>query len=205
MQTGDNFFLEAISTGSGPVLKYSGSPVSATAFGTWAPIAAEQTGGGYDVAWKDAATGLYTVWSTDSNGNYTANIVPQVTGTNASLRSIETTFQQDLNGDGTIGVPPAAAGADASSATELLQRHNEGFVFQPGIELTGKTDTSSIHSGLPDLSSRLLDIGLLLETQASSFDHGSWEGQRSDQAFSSTDHSSPSHITELLMRTFLFH
>ncbi|MCA1471220.1 protease, partial [Bradyrhizobium sp. IC3195] len=101
----------------------------AAVYGTWAPIAAEQTGGGYDVAWRDSVTGHYTVWSTDSNGNYTGNIVPEVTGTNASLRSLETTFHQDLNGDGAVGVPSAAAGADTSSATALLLLHNGGFVF----------------------------------------------------------------------------
>ncbi|MCA1502259.1 protease, partial [Bradyrhizobium sp. NBAIM14] len=57
VRTGDNFYLEAISTGSGPVLKISGAPVSAAVYGTWAPIAAEQTGGGYNVAWKDSTTG----------------------------------------------------------------------------------------------------------------------------------------------------
>ncbi|MBH5403089.1 M10 family metallopeptidase C-terminal domain-containing protein, partial [Bradyrhizobium sp. CNPSo 4010] len=99
VQMGDNFYLDAISTGSGPILKISGSPVSAIACGTWAPIAAEQTAGGYYVAWKDSVSGHYTAWSTDSNGNYINNIVPEVTGTNASFQSLETTFQQDLNGD----------------------------------------------------------------------------------------------------------
>ena len=37
------------------------------------PIGAVQAGGGYDVAWKDTASGLYTAWSTDSNGNYLSN------------------------------------------------------------------------------------------------------------------------------------
>ncbi|MGY4462195.1 M10 family metallopeptidase C-terminal domain-containing protein [Bradyrhizobium sp. LB13.1] len=123
LQMGDNFYLDAISTGSGPILKISGSPVSAIVSGTWAPIAAEQTVGGYDVAWKDSATGHYTVWSTDSSGNYIANIVPEVTGTNASFQSLETTFHQDLNGDGNIGVPSAGATADASSTAEHLLAH----------------------------------------------------------------------------------
>ncbi|MCJ9729140.1 M10 family metallopeptidase C-terminal domain-containing protein [Bradyrhizobium sp. PRIMUS42] len=202
VQTGDNFYLEAISAGSGPVLKISGSPVSAAVYGTWAPFAAEQTAGGYDVAWRDSVTGHYTVWGTDSNGNYTGNIVPEVTGTNASFQSLETTFHQDLNGDGAVGVPSAAARADTSSATAFLLRHNEGFVFQPEIEPTGKTDTNS---GLPDSSNHLLRTGFLLETQAFSFDHGFWEDQRSDPAFSPIDYSSLSHIAELLARTFLFH
>ena len=32
---------------------------------------AVQTASGYDVAWKNAGTSQYTVWTTDSNGNYT--------------------------------------------------------------------------------------------------------------------------------------
>ncbi|MGY4480947.1 serralysin [Bradyrhizobium sp. LM3.2] len=122
-QRGDNFYLDNISTGSGPVLKIAGSPVSANAYGTWAPIAAEQTASGYDVAWKDSLTGHYTAWDVDVSGNYTDNIVPEVTGTNASFQSLETTFHQDLNGDGTIGVPPAGATADGSSAAAHLLIH----------------------------------------------------------------------------------
>ena len=49
----------------------------------------------------------YTVWSTDSNGNYLSNIIGVVSGTSTALESLETTFHQDLNGDGTIGVPTA--------------------------------------------------------------------------------------------------
>ncbi|MCA1501871.1 hypothetical protein I6F28_34725, partial [Bradyrhizobium sp. NBAIM14] len=142
----------------------------------------------------------YTVWSTDSNGNYTGSIVPEVTGTNASFRSLETTFQQDLNGDGSVGVPSSAASADASSATESLLRRNEGFVFQPEFEPTG-----SINGGLPDIWSHLLRTEFLLDTQAFSFDYGFGEDQRTDSAFSPIDSSGLSHITELLSRAFLFH
>ncbi|MET4022636.1 M10 family metallopeptidase C-terminal domain-containing protein, partial [Bradyrhizobium sp. S3.2.12] len=119
VQTGDNFYLDNISTGSGPVLKITSSPVSASAYDTWAPIAAEQTAGGYDVAWKNSVTGHYTAWSVDSSGNYTGNIVPEVTGTNASFESLETTFHQDLNGDGSIGVPTTTI--EAQGSTKLVQ------------------------------------------------------------------------------------
>ncbi|MGY4334580.1 serralysin [Bradyrhizobium sp. LB7.2] len=119
VQTGDNFYLNDISTGSGPILKIAGSPVRAIAYGTWAPIAAEQTASGYDVAWKDSLTGHYTAWSVDVSGNYTGNIVPEVTGTNASFQSLETTFHQDLNGDGTIGVPTSII--ESQGSTKLVQ------------------------------------------------------------------------------------
>ena len=73
-------------------------------FGTWTPIGAEQTATGYEVAWKIPGTDQYTVWTTDSNGNYLSNI-GHVSGTSAALESLETSFHQDLNGDGVIGAP----------------------------------------------------------------------------------------------------
>ena len=41
----------------------------------WVPIGAVQTASGYDVAWDIPGANKYTVWSTDSNGNYPANII----------------------------------------------------------------------------------------------------------------------------------
>ena len=69
-------------------------------FGAWTPIGAEQTATGYEVAWKVAGADQYTVWNTDSSGNYVSNIVGVVSGTSTALESLETSFHQDLNGDG---------------------------------------------------------------------------------------------------------
>ena len=74
-------------------------------FGAWTPIGAEQTATGYEVAWKIPGADQYTVWTTDSSGNYISNI-GHVSGTSAALQSLETSFHQDLNGDGVIGIPP---------------------------------------------------------------------------------------------------
>ena len=109
---GGNYHLESIATGTGPTLKYAGSAVIAANWGTWSVIAAEQvSGGSYDVVWKDSVSGQYSVWSTDSNGNFltTLGSAPQMLGSNPSLMTLEPTLQQDLNGDGTIGVPAAAS------------------------------------------------------------------------------------------------
>jgi len=38
------------------------------------PIGAVQTASGYDVAWEIPGANEYTVWTTDSNGNYLSNI-----------------------------------------------------------------------------------------------------------------------------------
>ena len=88
-QVGDNFFLYAVGTTTGPELKYSGNGVTTGEFGAWTPIGAVQTAIGYDVAWHDPANGVYTVWTTDSAGNYTSNVVPVLPGNNSALESIE--------------------------------------------------------------------------------------------------------------------
>ena len=51
---GSKFFLDSISTGSGPSLKTGGVDVVAGQFGGWTPIGAEQTASGHRVAWKPA-------------------------------------------------------------------------------------------------------------------------------------------------------
>jgi protocatechuate 3,4-dioxygenase beta subunit len=146
-QVGTNYFLD--NAGSGPELKYGGAPVTAGEFGGWTPIGAVQTATGYDVAWKVAGADQYSVWSTDSSGNYisnnVANINGAVSGTNTALESIETTFHQDLNGDGVIGVPPvatspvatnqAAAAPAAGSGTVNTAAPGSGgsFVFDPNF------------------------------------------------------------------------
>src|SRR5205807_844594 len=107
VQVGNNYFLDSISSGTGPGLKIGGAAVVTGQYGAWAPIGAEQTAGGYDVAWKNSSTGLYTAWATDSNGNYLSNIIGDVVATSTALESLEPTFHQDLNGDGVIGLPPA--------------------------------------------------------------------------------------------------
>jgi serralysin len=77
----------------------------ASEFGGFLPIGAVQTASGYDVAWEIPGANEYTVWATDSNGNYLSNLFGFVSGTSTALESIETTFGQDLNRDGVIGIP----------------------------------------------------------------------------------------------------
>ena len=75
------------SAGSGLALSYAGTSVTAGEFGAWTPVAATQTTSGYDVAWKNTGTGQYTVWTTDSNGNYTGNLIGAVSGNSYALES----------------------------------------------------------------------------------------------------------------------
>ena len=66
-----------------------GADFVAGQFGGWTPIGAVQTASGYDIAWKIIGTNEYTIWSTDRNGNYTANLVGAVSGNSAALESFE--------------------------------------------------------------------------------------------------------------------
>src|SRR2546430_10758160 len=96
VEVGNVFYLDSISSGTGPQLKYGGAAVTAGQFGGWTPISAEQTSSGYDVAWKMTGADQYTVWSTDSSGNYLSNLVPVGSGSSTALDALETTFRYFL-------------------------------------------------------------------------------------------------------------
>jgi hypothetical protein len=132
VQGGDNYFLDP-SGGSAVELSFGGAPVVAGQFdqygGHWVPIGAVQTANGYDVAWKVAGADMYTVWYTDSNGNYLSSAFDVASGTSATLQSFETTFQQDLNGDGVIG---SATVIQTNGSTTLVQGGNNYFIVPNG-------------------------------------------------------------------------
>src|SRR5207302_559656 len=77
-QIGNNYFLFATGGTTGPELQFNRSAVTSGEFGSWNPIGAVQTANGYEVAWQNASTGKYTVWTTDSSGNYTGNLIGAV-------------------------------------------------------------------------------------------------------------------------------
>jgi aryl-phospho-beta-D-glucosidase BglC (GH1 family)/20S proteasome alpha/beta subunit len=127
VEVGSNFYL--YSAASGPSLKYSGVAVVSGQFGAMAPIAAEQTATGYEVAWKVTGADQYTVWNTDSNGNYISSIVSLVLGSSPVLESLETTFQQDLNGDGIIGLPANTTAIEMFGSTSLIEVGNNFYFY----------------------------------------------------------------------------
>ena len=65
-------YLNNISSGNGPTLKYEVAPRSQPGqFDPYVPrLAVEQTAGGYQVALKYAAGNQFSIWNTDSNGNF---------------------------------------------------------------------------------------------------------------------------------------
>jgi hypothetical protein len=139
VQVGSNYFLDPVGGSSGPELKLGGAAVTAGQFGAWTPIGEVQTATGYEVAWKMTGADAYSLWSTDSNGNFITNNVAgingAVSGSNSALEAIETSFHQDLNGDGVIGVPPAATSplatnaAGSGSTNGLAAVSSSSFVF----------------------------------------------------------------------------
>jgi 20S proteasome alpha/beta subunit len=156
VEVANNFYLNSNSSGSGPALKLNGADVVAGQFGSVAPIGAEQTTSGYEVAWKATGADAYTVWNTDGNGNFISDTIGTVSGSSYALESLESSFHQDLNGDGVIGIPTPSSGgtltiSDVQNDNALISlagNHigstvlvsvtagglgSDTFVFHPGV------------------------------------------------------------------------
>ncbi len=109
-QIGNHFYLDRLAGagGSGPLFQLGS--VFDTSYQGFVPVGAElQSDGNYLVALKVPDDDKYIVWKADSTGNYFATVLDPVSGNDASLQSLETSFHQDLNGDGAIGTPPTVA------------------------------------------------------------------------------------------------
>jgi hypothetical protein len=120
-------------------------------FGNWTPIGAARTANGYEIALENTGTGQYTVWTTDSNGNYTGSPIGVVSGNSYALESLEPAFKEDLNGDGLIGPPPTTViQTDTSSfgSTDLATIGNTYFLYAvrstigPELQYNGSPVTS---------------------------------------------------------------
>jgi serralysin len=154
VELGSNFYLNNISSGTGPELKYNGAAIAVGQFGSgWTPVGTEQTSTGYEVAWQIAGSEQFTIWATDSNGNYTATVAAG-SGTSLGVEQAESILHQDLNGDGVIGVPSgnsvaaqavivAAAGSSANDAFAFLPAANEspfaGSASAPDVGVLSNT------------------------------------------------------------------
>jgi 20S proteasome alpha/beta subunit len=122
VESGGNYLIESGATVA--VLQYGGMPVTAGEFTGWNPIGAIWTGSGFDVAWNEGGTaGEYSIWTTNSGGQFNGELAAGVLGTNFTLESLEMTFGQDLNGDGMIGVPLIIIQVNGS--TSLVQVGND--------------------------------------------------------------------------------
>ncbi|WP_247456292.1 M10 family metallopeptidase C-terminal domain-containing protein [Bradyrhizobium sp. 166] len=147
-QIGSYYFLDPVSGGTGPSIKYAGTPFSAsTQVGAWTPVGAEQSADAYQIAWKVIGSDQYSVWNADSNGNYISSATAIVSGSSAILQAFESSFQQDLNADGLIGIPAASVTmVETAGSTKLHQipsptsegarigAGNDNFVLPLGID-----------------------------------------------------------------------
>jgi len=139
---GTHYFLQPAG-GSAVELSYGGAPVAVGEFGAWTPIAAQQTGTGYEVALEEVGSNLYGVWDTDSSGNYVSAPLSNVSGTSAALESMEPSFNYDLNGDGVIGIPPPKV-IESNGSMSLL---TDGTNYY--LEPKGGTAVKLSYNGAP--------------------------------------------------------
>ena len=86
VQVANNYFVGGP---SGPQLSAFGAPVVVGEFGALAPIAAEATADGYEVAWKAAGADQYTVLNADSGGVFRSHAFFVVRGNSLALESVE--------------------------------------------------------------------------------------------------------------------
>ena len=139
---GSNYYL--YDSGAGPQLKYGGAPVVVGQIAGWAPIAGEQISGGYQVVWKANGADQYTIWTTDSSGNF-VSFIPAMSGSSTVLKSAETTFQQDLNGDGTIGIPSVVI--ESAGSTSLTQVGSNYYLYNSGVGPQLKYNGTAVVAG----------------------------------------------------------
>ena len=90
------------------------------------PLGAERWSGGYQVVWKNGSADQYTLWTTDTDGNFqsSSNVM---SGSSPTLRALETSFNQDFNANGTIGLSQPFESADL--AVENWTPYPEASLF----------------------------------------------------------------------------
>jgi hypothetical protein len=129
-EIGNNYFLYSVGGSLLAELSYGTTAVTAGEFPGFNPVGAVTTATGYDIAWKNAPSGQFMVWSTNASGKYAATILSAITGLSYGLESLEPIFGQDLNGDNIIGLNPTVIQIDNS--TSLDQIGNNYFLFAAG-------------------------------------------------------------------------
>ncbi|KWV43951.1 hypothetical protein AS156_24550 [Bradyrhizobium macuxiense] len=188
-QIGANYFLEPVGGGPGPELKYGGAAVYEGEFGGFAPIGAQITASGYEVAWKVPGTDQYSVWNTDNNGNYVSDAVGVVSGNSIALESLEPSFHQDLNGDGVIGIPSATHPLTTSPAVASLSQSTLDATTLTVEQLTSLRAQIIGFTGNGDRGSDQTDLhGLDLNSRHSNFVSSSGTLFSSDHTTTAANH-----------------
>jgi hypothetical protein len=159
--------------GTGPLLEYQGSVVTANEFGNGVtPVAAVQTATGYEVAWSLGGN-QFIVWNTDGSGDYTSSATGVVSGQSFALEDLEPAFGEDLNGDGRLSTVLVTAtgtgntlnlaaqtqittinlGANTASASAGLNAPNLAFIGTPdAVTLSSTSIADTIEYALTPAS-----------------------------------------------------
>ena len=113
-------------------LQLNGQQVAENFAGAWNVVGAQDTVTGYQVIWKESATGANAYWNTDALGNYLAGNV--IDG--SQLQAFETSFQQDLDASGTGTLDPITnqmvdglTAVEEVGSASLLKQDNGGYVI----------------------------------------------------------------------------
>ena len=143
-----HYELEAVSSGTGPLIELNSSAVTTTQFPAgWTPVGAKETGDGYEVAWSVPGNNEYVVWNTDGDGDYTSVATGILSGTSATLEAVEANF-----GDGAFpgAGPPVSTTTIATNGATTLAAVGNLFELNPAdggtgplLELNGSPVTST--------------------------------------------------------------
>lgn len=203
---GSNYHLST--AGTDLLLKYGGLAYVAGQFNGWAAIGAETILGGYEVAWKNTFTGMYTLWKTDTNGNFASYLLSNVAGTNTSLESGEMILHQDLNGDGTIGLLAPNKVLEFKGTTSLVQVDDNFYLFSkttgvgPQLKFGGLPVLASQRTFTPALGAEQTSTGYTVVWKISSTDYSIWTTDSNGNETSYVHASGTSTALESLETTF---
>jgi serralysin len=164
-------------TGAGPTLKFSGADFVSGQLGAWTPIGVEKIANGYEIAWQEPGSDHYTLWATDHDGNFTANLTGDVSGSNSAIVSSESLFQQDLNGDGQIGSPSTVMNPiESYGSTTLAASANRFYLLDstgagPTLKLAGDDFTSGQLGAWTPIGAEKIANGYEIAWQEPGSDH----------------------------------
>ena len=121
---GSNFYLYD-STGAGPSLKYNGASLCGRSVQRLVTDLRREDGERLPGRLEGGGADQYSIWTTDSNGNYISS-TDVARAAAAAVISAETVLQQDLNSDGTIGTvhasPPPPPPPPSGTVIEFERR-----------------------------------------------------------------------------------
>ncbi|XSC48118.1 hypothetical protein ACF1BQ_007750 [Bradyrhizobium sp. RDT10] len=160
------------------------------------------------MVWKANGADLYTLWTTDSSGNF-MSFIPAMSGSSSVLKSAETTFQQDLNGDGAMNSAPLPAIGKIALSPNLgapadagLAAGNDTFVFAPNHSAIAPGTTAP-----DDLPATGRELAMLIQEAQSQHVAFQWIGERGFGGPSGFASVVPTdvEIADLHAKGFIFH